>query len=52
MPDNMDECHGCGEEHSDWGYDGSHTVDDGQNSGTVKRWECDNCGEITEVPHY
>lgn len=43
------ECHECGRRHSDWKDDGKHIVDDGHHAGTVKRWECGNCGSISEI---
>jgi len=45
------ECHECGRQHSDWSHDGQHAVDDGHHAGIIQRYECGNCGAITEVCH-
>jgi len=42
-------CHDCGEKHSDWSKDGEHTVNSGSHVGIITRWECGNCGSITEA---
>jgi len=46
------ECHNCGESHSEWSKDGSHAFNDGHSEGMMERWECGRCGAITEVPRY
>jgi hypothetical protein len=41
-------CHNCEQRHLDWTDDGRYTVDDGHHAGIIQRWECGNCGAITE----
>jgi len=47
-----EECHNCGETHTDWSKDGTHAINDGHSEGMMGRWECGRCGAITEVPRY
>lgn len=51
MTDEGMECPECGESHNDWEKDGQHAVNSKHHSGTIKRYECGNCGNIVEVPH-
>lgn len=45
------ECHDCGVTHLDWSDAGQHAVDNGHHAGIVERFECGNCGAITEGGH-
>jgi len=42
-------CHECEKRHLDWLDDGKHTVDGPYHAGIIQRYECGNCGAITEV---
>jgi len=44
------ECHMCCRTHSQWDKDGQHAVDEKHHAGIVYRYECGNCGAITEMP--